>query len=52
MSLPSTAAFTSLNICCALRTSTRRTPTGVASATGPLTSVTLAPASRAARATA
>ena len=44
--------FTASNISCAVRTSTRATPAGVGSDTGPLTSVTSAPASRAARATA
>ncbi len=37
-------------ICCAVCTSMRRTPGGVASATGPATRVTAAPASAAARA--
>jgi hypothetical protein len=44
--------LTASNICAAVRTSVRSTPAGVASETGPLTSVTSAPASRHARATA
>jgi hypothetical protein len=44
--------FTASNISCAVRTSILETPAGVGSATGPLISVTSAPASRAARATA
>ncbi len=43
---------TASNICCALTTSMRVTPRGVARCTGPATSVTIAPASAAARASA
>ena len=42
--------ITASSICCAERTSTRVTPRGVGRCTGPATSVTSAPASRAARA--
>ena len=47
---PVTPAITASCICCAVSTSMRRTPWGVGSDTGPETSVTSAPASRAARA--
>jgi hypothetical protein len=47
-----TSLFTASNMSRAVRTSTRVTPAGVGSETGPLMSVTSAPASRAARATA
>jgi hypothetical protein len=48
----STLAMTACAICSAERTSTRLTPRGVGRLTGPATSVTSAPASCAARATA
>ena len=52
MSYPATAGSTASNICCALTTSMRVTWGGVGSDTGPATSMTSAPASCAARASA